>query len=101
MVRRTNFHLSPRRSGAASFYLRDYHDNRIGFLLTDGSPLIKENRFIGNIQFNHYIPSNRHSGFDMRMRIVVFEREILIGKLKNIFHLRIDFHRWQWPNVPA
>src|SRR6185295_18953465 len=36
--------------------------------------------------------SHRHRGFDVRMRLVAFEREILVAECEQVLHRRIELH---------
>ncbi len=39
-------------------------------------------------------PLNRYRSFDMWMRIVIDQFEVLIFEIKNILHIRVDLHGW-------
>src|SRR5207344_447277 len=62
------------------------------------SPL-RARRMLRDINPSHR-GSYSHLGLDVRVRVVAFERKILVAERENILHIRIDLHHRQRPCRP-
>src|SRR6478735_11904364 len=66
------------------------------------SPL-RARRMLRDINPSHrgsYSHSYSYLGLDVRVRVVAFERKILVAERENILHIRIDLHHRQRPCRP-